>query len=139
MYTNCISTVSTERSESMRTLDFRDSRPLYEQIIAQIQQKISSEILQEGDRLPSVREMASQLSINPNTIQRAYRELENSGWIVSVPGKGSFVSKKISPDNSQKAELLCQFDGTALELMNLGVSPMELIARLTQLGGNHHA
>ncbi len=123
----------------MQTLDFRDSRPLYEQIVIQIQQKISTGILREGERLPSVRDMAGTLSINPNTIQRAYRELENSGWVVSVPGKGSFVSKKMDAESRQKAELLECFDNTALALRDLGVPPMELIARLTQLGGNHHA
>ncbi len=123
----------------MKTLDFRDSRPLYEQIIAQIRQQILSGILLEGDQLPSVREMAGSLSINPNTIQRAYRELENSGWIISVPGKGSFVCKKKDHDNSRKAELFETFDNTTIALVELGVAPMELVARLTQLGGGIHA
>ncbi len=123
----------------MRTFDFRDSRPLYEQIISQILQQINSGILQEGDRLPSVREMASSLSINPNTIQRAYRELESSGRIVSLPGKGSFVCKKEPVDDDKKTELLTAFDKTAESLVNLGVSPMELVSRLTHLGGGNHA
>ncbi len=123
----------------MRTLDFRDSRPLYEQIISQICQQIKSGILRDGDRLPSVRELASSLSINPNTIQRAYRELEASGWIVSLPGKGSFVCKQETPDSAQKAELLDLFDKTAASLVDLGVSPMELVSRLTYLGGGTHA
>ncbi len=123
----------------MRTLDFRDSRPLYEQIIAQIRQEIASDILQEGDQLPSVREMASTLSINPNTIQRAYRELENAGWIISIPGKGSFVCPKKNKDSSETEKLLETFDETSKTLINLGVSPMELVSRLTQLGGGNHA
>ncbi len=123
----------------MRTFDFRDSRPLYEQIISQIRQQINSGILQEGDRLPSVRELASSLSINPNTIQRAYRELEASGWIVSLPGKGSFVCKKENADGAKKAELLEVFDKTAVSLVDMGVSPMELVSRLTHLGGGTHA
>lgn len=123
----------------MRTFDFRDSRPLYEQIISQIRQQINSRILQEGDRLPSVRELASSLSINPNTIQRAYRELEASGWIVSLPGKGSFVCKKENADGAKKAELLEVFDKTAVSLVDMGVSPMELVSRLTHLGGGTHA
>ena len=123
----------------MRTLDFRDSRPLYEQIISNIRQEISSGILQEGDQLPSVREMASALSINPNTIQRAYRELESAGWIISVPGKGSFVCDNKSADDSEKQELLASFDKAAVDLMGIGVSPMELVSRLTQLGGGNHA
>lgn len=123
----------------MRTIDFRDSRPLYEQIISQVQQEIISGILVEGDQLPSIREMASSLSINPNTIQRAYRELESSGWIISVPGKGSFVCEHENPNKGKKAELLTTFDESATALMGIGVSPMELVARLTQLGGGIHA
>lgn len=123
----------------MQTIDFRDSRPLYEQIIAQIQQEIRSGILLEGDQIPSVREMASSLSINPNTIQRAYRELENSGWIISVPGKGSFVCQPKNSNSSEKKQLLAKFDNAAIALVNIGVSPMELVSRLTHLGGGNHA
>ncbi len=123
----------------MKTLDFRDSRPLYEQIIAQIRQQIQNGILQEGDQLPSVREMAGSLSLNPNTIQRAYRELEHAGWIISVPGKGSFVCKREAQDDDKKAALFETFDKTTVALVELGVAPMELIARLTQLGGGIHA
>ena len=57
-------------------LDYRDARPIYTQVIDGFREQILSGILQTGDRLPSVRELASQLTINPNTIQRAYRELE---------------------------------------------------------------
>ena len=62
-------------------LDYRDSRPIYAQIIDNYRNQITAKILQKGDKLPSVRELASQLAINPNTIQRAYRELEMGGWI----------------------------------------------------------
>lgn len=123
----------------MNTLDFRDSRPLYEQIAAKIRRQIAGGILQEGDQLPSVREMAGSMSINPNTIQRAYRELESAGWIISVPGKGSFVCGDHTAGSQQKQELLHTFDQTAGALIQIGVSPMELVSRLTQLGGNHHA
>ena len=67
---------------------FRSSKHIYAQIIDTYRSQISSGVLQNGDRLPSVRELASQLAINPNTIQRAYRELEMAGWIATVPGKG---------------------------------------------------
>lgn len=123
----------------MNTLNFRDSHPLYEQIAAKLRQQILSGILQEGDQLPSVREMAATMSINPNTIQRAYRVLETGGWIVSVPGKGSFVCRRIQPDPARQEELMAVFDQTAAALINLGVPPMELVSRLTQLGGNDYA
>ena len=75
----------------MVNLDYRDARPIYIQVIDACRSQITAGVLQNGDKLPSVRELAAQLAINPNTIQRAYRELEMQGYIASVPGKGSFV------------------------------------------------
>ena len=72
-------------------LEYRDSRPIYSQIADGLRDQILAGVLRSGDKLPSVRELASQLTINPNTIQRAYRELEAHGWIVTEPGKGCFV------------------------------------------------
>ena len=71
-------------------LDYRDSRPIYEQVKDSLRRLMVTGVLAPGDKLPSVRSMASQLSINPNTIQRAYAELEKKGITYSVPGKGSF-------------------------------------------------
>ena len=75
----------------MFTLDYRDARPIYTQICDGIREQILTGVLREGDKLPSVRELAMELAINPNTIQRSYRALEDEGWIASVAGKGSFV------------------------------------------------
>ena len=69
-------------------LDYRDARPIYIQIIDGLKEQICAGVLPHGQKLPSVRELASQLAINPNTIQRAYRQLEMDGWIATVPGKG---------------------------------------------------
>ena len=66
-------------------LDYRDARPIYTQIVDNFRTQIASGILQPGDKLPSVRELATQLSINPNTIQRAYREMEVRGFIQTLP------------------------------------------------------
>ena len=123
----------------MIPLDYRDSRPIYTQVIDSLRQQIRSGILMPGDRLPSVRELAAELSINPNTIQRSYRELESTGWIVSVPGKGSFVCRKQSDDPQQTQSLLQTFDQTARSLLALGFSSLELISRLTQMRGDEHA
>ena len=116
-------------------LDYRDARPIYAQIIAGLRQQIAAGILQPGDKLPSVRELATELAINPNTIQRAYRELEQSGVIVTVAGKGCFVCDGAGDSNG---ELLAQFDRMTEMLMAAGVTREELIQRLTQ-GGNDHA
>ena len=75
----------------MLHLDYRDIRPIYAQITDEVRQQIAAGVLVQGDKLPSVRELAVELSINPNTIQRAYRQLEMEGWIATVPGKCCFV------------------------------------------------
>ena len=77
----------------MLHLDYRDVRPLYAQITDKIRQQISGGVLVQGDKLPSVRELAVELSINPNTIQRAYAQLEAEGFVYSVAGRGSFVAE----------------------------------------------
>lgn len=120
----------------MILLDYRDARPIYTQIIDGLRQQIRSGVLQPGDKLPSVRELATQLSINPNTIQRSYRELERDGWIISIPGKGSFVCEAECHPTGEQEALLQTFDETARKLLAAGVPTVELIARLTQMRGD---
>ena len=122
----------------MFALDYRDARPIYTQLCDAIKEQILTGVLQEGDRLPSVRELAVQLTINPNTIQRAYRELEMQGWIATVPGKGCFVCgvPQITPQEQQP--LLESFDKTVAALLALGMTREELMNRLEK-GGNENA
>ena len=114
-------------------LDYRDARPIYAQIVDGYREQIAAGILSPGEKLPSVRELAVQLSINPNTIQRSYRQLEAEGWIVTVPGKGCFVCKA---DHSQeeRERLLIAFDETCSALYRVGVTAVELVKRL-ETGG----
>ena len=118
-------------------LDYRDARPIYLQICDGYRDQILAGILQQGDRLPSVRELATQLTINPNTIQRSYRELELQGWVVSIPGKGCFVSGIPGGAEDQCRELLEEFDRLCARLTAMGMSRQALIERLEQ-GGNKH-
>lgn len=74
-------------------IDSRDKRPIYEQITERLTELMLCGVLKKDEQLPSVRSLAMELSINPNTIQRAYIELERSGYIYSVKGKGSFVAE----------------------------------------------
>lgn len=76
----------------MIAIDTSDKRPLYEQILERFKELIALNILPKDDKLPSVRTLAMELSINPNTIQRAYAELEREGYIYSVKGRGNFVA-----------------------------------------------
>ena len=112
----------------MMQLNFRDARPIYSQIIENFRAQISAGILLPGERLPSVRELAGELAINPNTIQRAYRELETEGWIASVPGKGSFVCE--APVSDREDALLRQLDETVQALLQKGMTREELMQRI---------
>ena len=119
-------------------LDYRDARPIYTQIVDGFRDQILSGILRQEDKLPSVRELASSLTINPNTIQRAYRQLEMEGWIATVPGKGCFVCGAPTAALRERDALLSEFDKTADALLALGLTREELAARLMR-GGNDHA
>ena len=119
-------------------LDYRDARPIYTQIVDGFRDQILSGILRQEDKLPSVRELASSLTINPNTIQRAYRQLEMEGWIATVPGKGCFVCGAPTAALRERDALLSEFDKTATALLALGLTREELAARLMR-GGNDHA
>ena len=77
----------------MLHLDYRDSRPLHQQVRDGLRRLMFSGVLQAGDQLPSVRKLATELAINPNTIQRAYAQLEAEGYVYSVAGRGSFVAE----------------------------------------------
>ena len=119
-------------------LDYRDVRPIYAQVTDGFKEQISSGVLLPGDKLPSVRELAAELTINPNTIQRSYRQLEMEGWIVTVPGKGCFVCSDERHAEEEKKRLLSDFDRTVDTLTAFGISRDTLIARL-QRGGNTNA
>ena len=112
----------------MIQLNFRDSRPIYEQLRDGIRRLILSGVLPEDSRLPSVRELAGRLAINPNTIQRAYRELEAEGCICSVPGRGSFVSATAAAAAARQKELREALGAAARELRALGMSEGEVLA-----------
>ena len=118
-------------------LDYRDARPIYAQIIAAYKGQISTGVLQPQDKLPSVRELAATLAINPNTIQRAYRQLEMEGWIVTVPGKGCFVARDEQLAEEEKKRLLAAFDAAVEGLLAFGISRESLIGRLKR-GGTQH-
>lgn len=111
-------------------INFRDARPIYEQVRDGFRQLILSGVLPADTRMPSVRELASSLAINPNTIQRAYRELETEGYICSVPGKGSFVRERGEAAAARRAELLEKLAALGRELALLGVGEEEMLAAL---------
>jgi len=115
-------------------INYRDPRPIYEQIEDELRKMIVSGVIAADEKLPSVRELAQQLAINPNTIQRAYRELELSGYLYSVPGKGNFAGAHHEVDEGRKAELLKSLAETARELRFLGMTDEALIRYLSEGG-----
>lgn len=119
----------------MITIDYKDKRPIYEQVTEKIENLIVRGVLEGGSKLSSVRNMAIELSINPNTIQKAYMELERAGYIYSVKGKGNFVvdSEEI---NKRKREMLME-ESKKLVLLtkSLGISKDELLEYLNHVFG----
>ena len=116
----------------MIVLNTRDSKPIYEQITNNLRRLIASGGIAPGERLPSVRELATRLTINPNTIQRAYRQLEQEGYIVSLPGKGCFAAEGSAPRQDRLRMLWLQLEAAAAELRLAGISQQELISHLTE-------
>lgn len=108
-------------------IDFMDKRPIYEQAVEKMQNLIVRGVLSADEKLPSVRNMAIELSINPNTIQKAYQELERLGYIYTVKGRGNFVSASSNWKGDRRADYLSELDNVVRELKTLGVTKDELI------------
>lgn len=112
----------------MIVLDYRDSRPLYQQVKDSLRRMMFTGLLSPEEKLPSVRALATQLAINPNTIQRAYAELEAEGYIYSVAGRGSFVSAGDGEHLRRIAELTGRLAPVLEELKSLGYTREQLLA-----------
>ena len=119
----------------MIQLNYRDARPIYEQVKDGLRRLMVTGVLAPGEKLPSVRSLAMDLAINPNTIQRAYESLEAEGYVYSIPGKGSFAAPRTGVDEERRDRLLGQFDSLTAELLYLGVTRDRLIARIREKGG----
>lgn len=118
----------------MFQLDYMDHSPLYEQIKDKIKALIISGVLKPNERVPSVREMAQSLTINPNTIHKAYKELELEGYIYSIRAKGSFVTPINSKVNqARKDELILEIDKIVSELAYMTIPKEQLISRIEEI------
>lgn len=112
----------------MIEIDLKSRTPIYEQLIQRIKLLMAQDVLQPGDQLPSVRALAGDLTVNPNTIQKAYRELEREGYVYSLPGKGSFVNDMKETINKEKVtQLKSELERIFNELTLLNISKQELI------------
>lgn len=123
----------------MILIDYSDRRPIYEQVTEKIAELIIRGVLPPESQLPSVRSLAMDLSINPNTIQRAYQELERKGYTYSVPGKGSFASQKTEYLEEQRENILEEQRRLAEKAMCLGMDPRLLKEVIDQCEGGEKA
>lgn len=113
-------------------LDTTDPRPIYLQIADAIRRDITAGVLQPGDRLPSVRELAADLRINPNTVQHAFRELDQAGLLEASRGQGTFVAERVP--RSATGEVHRQVAAMAIrQAEQAGMSTEELIAAIRRL------
>ena len=112
----------------MIILDYRDSRPIYEQVVEKFKMLILKGALTQDEKMPSVRNLAMELSINPNTIQRAYATLESQGYIYTVKGKGNFVSDKATLMKDYQKEISSQLSEVCKQAASAGMGREEFMA-----------
>ena len=121
----------------MFVVDVMSRVPVYEQIIKQVEEQVLTGILKEGDKLPSVRSLSVKLSINPNTIQKAYTELDRRQLIITVPGKGSFISEKaIEVVGANSRKKMTELNKIIRELALAGVTKEEIINNIEEVFNN---
>lgn len=118
----------------MFTLNYRDARPIYGQIKDSLRRMILTGVLAPNEKLPSVRCLATELAINPNTIQRAYGELEAEGFLYSVPGRGSFAALREDALTLRRQELISALDALVRDLLCLGMNREEIAALILEEG-----
>ncbi|MEJ8553135.1 GntR family transcriptional regulator [Tepidibacter sp. Z1-5] len=117
----------------MFELDLRSRLPIYEQLVERFKELIISEVLKVDEKLPSVRTLSTQLTINPNTIQKSYRELERQGYIYSIKGKGSFVMASSQIINSEKlTNIKKELVKNLSEAIYLGMDKNEIIDMISE-------
>lgn len=121
----------------MILLDYRDKRPIYEQVVEKLERLIVSGGLEPLTKMPSVRSLAMELSVNPNTIQRAYTELEQDGYLYTVSGRGSFVTAESDWRDSRQGKVLAEWQAVSRKAKEAGLSEerlMELLHRIYREG-----
>lgn len=112
----------------MIIIDYRDSRPIYEQVVEKFKLLILKGVLTQDEKMPSVRTLAMELSINPNTIQRAYAQLEDQGYIYTVKGRGNFVSDRTQLLSEYKEEIRSQLQEVCRLAESIGMDKEEFIS-----------
>lgn len=117
----------------MILLDYRDKRPIYEQVVEKLEQLIVGSALEPDSKMPSVRSLGVDLGVNPNTIQRAYNQLEQEGYIYTVSGRGSFVAPESEWRDDKKRKVLYEWQELTKRTRLAGLSKEELIRELERI------
>lgn len=116
--------------DDMNLIDYQDSRPIYEQIVENFKLQMYKGILQADEQMPSVRSLAMELSTNPNTVQKAYAELERQGFIYTVKGRGNFVKGNASLMDNKRSELIDAIVKLFKEAEEIGIPIDDLIEEI---------
>ncbi len=111
------------------TLDYKSRLPIYEQLYRSIRRMAAVGAVDRREPLPSVRALAQELGVNPNTVQKAYRMLERDGIICSIPGKGSFLSEDLSAISQQREIALERLDDAIRSAADLGITKNQIMIR----------
>ena len=117
----------------MILLDYRDKRPIYEQVVDKLERLIIGGGLEANYKMPSVRSLALELSVNPNTIQRAYMQLEQDGYIYTVSGRGSFVAHECEWRSGKLAELTRELEELLTKVKEAGMTKTEIIQAVDKI------
>ncbi len=117
---------------TMKIIDYQDSRPIYEQIVESFKLQIFKGILQADEQMPSVRSLAMELSTNPNTVQRAYTELERQGFIYTVKGRGNFVKGDDTLKITKKQEVIDEIMELFVEANAIGIAYDEVLSEIEE-------
>lgn len=120
-----------ERRNTLFQINLNSRIPIYEQLYNKIIELVMKGQLKEEDQIPSVRSLAKELGVNPNTVQKAYQELERNGIIFSVTGRGNFIAPIDKKKVAEKA--LDNFDKAVVESLKLGFSKEDLIVRIKEI------
>lgn len=115
------------------TLDYKSRLPIYEQLYRSIRRMAAVGAVDQREPLPSVRALAQELGVNPNTVQKAYRMLEHDGIICSIPGKGSFLSEDLSAISQQREIALEKLDDAIRSAADLGITKNQIIVRVESI------
>lgn len=134
----CINKIFSNREEGSGAvifIDYRDHRPIYEQVVERFKELILKGALEADSQLPSVRNLAMELSINPNTIQRAYAELERQGYIYSVMGKGNFIAAGDLIFREKQSEIFQRLGELTREAKGIRIPKDKIIAIIEESYG----